>query len=156
MQFKLLSKILIKAFFSELTVYFKRCTLCTPYMNNYLMLLSLPVYFLYNKIYVNFNLFFESNLFCYTFSWSISFFIIGLEYPAVVEFAPFQRIPKQRPGRKKDPKAGTLESDPTYISFLEKLQVQIQENTTAAANIKQHFFETNGNKKLTKLNTINY
>jgi hypothetical protein len=37
----------------------------------------------------------------------------------VVEFAPFQRLPKKRLGRKKDPKMGTLEQDPAYISFLE-------------------------------------
>ena len=43
----------------------------------------------------------------------------GNEYPAVVEFAPFQRLPKKRLGRKKDPKMGTLEQDPAYISFLE-------------------------------------
>ncbi|XP_075211476.1 uncharacterized protein LOC142318825 isoform X2 [Lycorma delicatula] len=67
----------------------------------------------------------------------------GMEYPAVVEFAPFQRIPKQRPGRKKDPKAGTLENDVMYTSFLEKLQAQIQESTSAGSNMKQHFFETN-------------
>jgi hypothetical protein len=36
-----------------------------------------------------------------------------------VEFAPFQRLPKKRLGRKKDPKMGTLDQDPAYISFLE-------------------------------------
>jgi len=45
--------------------------------------------------------------------------VIGAEYPAVVEFAPFQRLPKKHLGRKKDPKMGTLEQDPAYISFLE-------------------------------------
>jgi regulator of nonsense transcripts 3 len=45
--------------------------------------------------------------------------VTGNEYPAVVEFAPFQRLPKKRSGRKKDPKMGTLEQDPVYISFLE-------------------------------------
>lgn len=45
--------------------------------------------------------------------------VTGSEYPAVVEFAPFQRLPKKRVGRKKDPKMGTLEQDPAYISFLE-------------------------------------
>ena len=48
----------------------------------------------------------------------------GTEYPAVVEFAPFQRLPKKRIGKKKDIKCGTIESDPYYISFLESLKSQ--------------------------------
>lgn len=46
----------------------------------------------------------------------------GLEYPAVVEFAPFQRLPKKRIGKKKDLKCGTIESDPYYIGFLDSLK----------------------------------
>lgn len=37
----------------------------------------------------------------------------------IVEYAPFQRIPKKK--KKKDPKCGTIESDPVYQEFLEKL-----------------------------------
>ncbi|XP_012284926.1 regulator of nonsense transcripts 3A isoform X2 [Orussus abietinus] len=48
----------------------------------------------------------------------------GTEYPAVVEFAPFQRLPKKRVGKKKDLKCGTIESDPYYVSFLESLKNQ--------------------------------
>ncbi|XP_018399053.1 PREDICTED: regulator of nonsense transcripts 3A-like isoform X1 [Cyphomyrmex costatus] len=48
----------------------------------------------------------------------------GVEYPAVVEFAPFQRLPKKRVGKKKDIKCGTIESDSYYISFLENLKNQ--------------------------------
>ncbi|KAK2584064.1 hypothetical protein KPH14_006511 [Odynerus spinipes] len=55
----------------------------------------------------------------------------GPEYPAVVEFAPFQRLPKKRVGKKKDPKCGTIESDPYYISFLESLKNQEADSTTA-------------------------
>lgn len=54
----------------------------------------------------------------------------GPEYPAVVEFAPFQRLPKKRVGKKKDPKCGTIESDPYYISFLESLKNQEADSTT--------------------------
>ncbi|XP_015114241.1 regulator of nonsense transcripts 3A [Diachasma alloeum] len=46
----------------------------------------------------------------------------GTEYPAVVEFAPFQRLPKKRVGRKKDVKCGTIETDPYYVTFLESLK----------------------------------
>lgn len=56
----------------------------------------------------------------------------GTEYPAVVEFAPFQRLPKKRTGKKKDLKCGTIESDPYYISFLET-----RKNQEAESNISQ-------------------
>lgn len=46
----------------------------------------------------------------------------GNEYPAVVEFAPFQRVPKKRVGRKKDPKVGTLKDDPVFLSFVASLE----------------------------------
>ncbi|XP_072127078.1 regulator of nonsense transcripts 3B [Mobula birostris] len=51
----------------------------------------------------------------------------GQEYPAIVEFAPFQKIPKKK-SKKKDAKAGTVEDgtdsihfsdDPEYKKFLE-------------------------------------
>ncbi|XP_067903296.1 regulator of nonsense transcripts 3B [Heterodontus francisci] len=51
----------------------------------------------------------------------------GQEYPAIVEFAPFQKIPKKK-SKKKDGKVGTIEDgmdhihfsdDPEYKKFLE-------------------------------------
>lgn len=36
------------------------------------------------------------------------FFHLGQEYPAVVEFAPFQKVSKKKL-KKKDAKAGTIE-----------------------------------------------
>ncbi|XP_015438488.1 PREDICTED: regulator of nonsense transcripts 3A [Dufourea novaeangliae] len=54
----------------------------------------------------------------------------GTEYPAVVEFAPFQRLPKKRVG-KKDLKCGAIESDPYYISFLESLKNQEADSNVA-------------------------
>ncbi|XP_043285104.1 regulator of nonsense transcripts 3A [Venturia canescens] len=55
----------------------------------------------------------------------------GTEYPAVVEFAPFQRLPKKRVGKKKDVKCGSIETDPYYISFLESLQNSEGDSATA-------------------------
>ncbi|CAG4978440.1 unnamed protein product [Parnassius apollo] len=43
----------------------------------------------------------------------------GLEYVGIVEYAPFQRIPKKK--KKKDPKCGTIESDPIFQDFIENL-----------------------------------
>ncbi|XP_017263954.1 regulator of nonsense transcripts 3B [Kryptolebias marmoratus] len=42
----------------------------------------------------------------------------GQEYPAIVEFAPFQKIAKKR-SKKKDSKCGTIAEDPDYKKFLE-------------------------------------
>ncbi|XP_077199768.1 regulator of nonsense transcripts 3A isoform X5 [Paroedura picta] len=44
--------------------------------------------------------------------------VVSLEYPAVVEFAPFQKISKKKL-KKKDAKAGSIEDDPEYRKFLE-------------------------------------
>lgn len=45
----------------------------------------------------------------------------GTEYLAVVEFAPYQRIPRQEPGAKED-KCNTIDNDPHYLQFLKKLE----------------------------------
>ncbi len=47
---------------------------------------------------------------------------VGQEFPALVEFAPYQKVPKKQhqPKKKKDPKVGTIESDPDYMKFLEE------------------------------------
>lgn len=45
----------------------------------------------------------------------------GVEYPAVVEFAPFQRVPKNRLFQKQDPREGTIESCDYYSNFLNNL-----------------------------------
>lgn len=63
----------------------------------------------------------------------------GLEYPAVVEFAPFQRLPKKRVGKKKDLKCGTIESDPYYISFLDSLKSQESETSNAQAKTEYSY-----------------
>lgn len=41
----------------------------------------------------------------------------GVEYPAIVEFAPFQGLPKSK-SRKKDNKCNTIETDPDFIKFM--------------------------------------
>ncbi|XP_055700869.1 regulator of nonsense transcripts 3B-like [Phlebotomus papatasi] len=45
----------------------------------------------------------------------------GAEYPAVVEFAPFQGLPKNR-ARKRDNKCNTIETESHYLAFLETLK----------------------------------
>ena len=50
-------------------------------------------------------------------------FTSGNEFPAMVEFAPYQKIPKvAKAGKRKDPKMGTIESDPDYVKFKEAIE----------------------------------
>ncbi|XP_057351283.1 regulator of nonsense transcripts 3B-like [Manis pentadactyla] len=42
----------------------------------------------------------------------------GQEYPAIVEFAPFQKAAKKKT-KKRDTKVGTIDDDPEYRKFLE-------------------------------------
>lgn len=53
----------------------------------------------------------------------------GQEYPAVVEFAPFQKIAKKR-NKKKDAKCGTITEDPDYKKFLEHYNGDDEKMTT--------------------------
>ncbi|XP_078479532.1 uncharacterized protein LOC144740589, partial [Lampetra planeri] len=50
----------------------------------------------------------------------------GQEFPAVVEFAAFQKIPKKRV-RKRDAKCGTIEEDEDFARFLESCREQSDE-----------------------------
>ena len=50
------------------------------------------------------------------------FFFTGEEYPAIVEYAPFQKVPKHSDNLTKDPRCGTIEEDPDYIAFIESLE----------------------------------
>lgn len=45
----------------------------------------------------------------------------GVEYPAIVEFAPFQGLPKSK-SRKTDNKANTIETESHYLNFVEALK----------------------------------
>lgn len=66
------------------------------------------------------------------------FYVLGRTYHAVVEFASFQKIPKRNVIKKKLSKAGTLESDPKYIEFLQKLE----ESKNFINNPSEYFHET--------------
>lgn len=65
--------------------------------------------------------------------------MLGTEYHAVVEWAPVQKIPKKN-SQKKTSQAGTIESDPKYIEFLEKLEKE----KNNVANSSGYFMETEG------------
>ncbi|XP_014259797.1 regulator of nonsense transcripts 3A isoform X2 [Cimex lectularius] len=94
----------------------------------------------FSRAYINF--YYQEDIFTFTqtFDGYVFFDTKGQEYPAVVEFAPFQRIPKRM--KKKDRLCGTIECDPAYIAFKENLQAEALENSKPGSTVKQHFFET--------------
>merc|ERR1711962_558098 len=51
----------------------------------------------------------------------------GHEYPAVVEFAPNQKIPKKS---RSDSISGTIDEDPEFLSFLQHLENPVKSNRT--------------------------
>ncbi|NXT12976.1 REN3A protein, partial [Prunella fulvescens] len=73
---------------------------------------------LYSRAYINFRNPEDILLFRDRFDGYVFIDNKGLEYPAVVEFAPFQKITKKKL-KKKDAKAGSIEDDPEYRKFLE-------------------------------------
>ncbi|XP_011708076.1 PREDICTED: regulator of nonsense transcripts 3B [Wasmannia auropunctata] len=81
----------------------------------------------------------------------------GVEYPAVVEFAPFQRLPKKRVGKKKDLKCGTIESDSYYISFLENLKNQELDPSVAQSKTEFSYQPSDNTvKKITTTPLLEY
>ena len=64
----------------------------------------------------------------------------GQEFPAVVEFAPFQRIPKNRTTRKNDSACGTIEEDSDYQEFLHFLESEEQDHKHAN-QLTEHYFD---------------
>ncbi|XP_048196984.1 regulator of nonsense transcripts 3A isoform X2 [Perognathus longimembris pacificus] len=84
---------------------------------------------LYSRAYINFRNPDDILLFRDRFDGYIFIGNKGLEYPAVVEFAPFQKIAKKKL-KKKDTKTGSIEDDPDYKQFLETYSVE-EEKTSA-------------------------
>ncbi|XP_032467550.1 regulator of nonsense transcripts 3A isoform X4 [Phocoena sinus] len=84
---------------------------------------------LYSRAYINFRNPDDILLFRDRFDGYIFIDSKGLEYPAVVEFAPFQKTAKRKL-KKKDTQAGSIEDDPEYKKFLETYCVE-EEKTSA-------------------------
>ncbi|CAF4793822.1 unnamed protein product [Pieris macdunnoughi] len=82
---------------------------------------------IYSRAYINFVNVDDIYLFRDKFDGYVFLDEKGLEYVGIVEYAPFQRIPKKK--KKKDPKCGTLESDPIYQEFLEYLSKDQEADT---------------------------
>ncbi|XP_021523548.2 regulator of nonsense transcripts 3A isoform X2 [Aotus nancymaae] len=85
---------------------------------------------LYSRAYINFRNPDDILLFRDRFDGYIFLDSKGLEYPAVVEFAPFQKIAKKKL-KKKDAKTGSIEDDPEYKKFLETYCVEEEKTSTS-------------------------
>nr|XP_054108063.1 regulator of nonsense transcripts 3A isoform X3 [Callithrix jacchus] len=84
---------------------------------------------LYSRAYINFRNPDDILLFRDRFDGYVFLDSKGLEYPAVVEFAPFQKIAKKKL-KKKDAKTGSIEDDPEYKKFLETYCVEEEKTST--------------------------
>ncbi|KFO35021.1 Regulator of nonsense transcripts 3A [Fukomys damarensis] len=85
---------------------------------------------LYSRAYINFRNPDDILLFRDRFDGYVFMSSKGLEYPAVVEFAPFQKIVKRKL-KKRDTKTGSIEDDPEYKQFLEAYSME-EERTNAS------------------------
>lgn len=81
----------------------------------------------------------------------------GNEYPAMVEYAPFQKIPKRAGNKKKDIRVGTIDQDPDFMAFLESLEkpesVQLPTLEVVLEEIQAHERELKANNGIIKVKT---
>ncbi|CAK9290534.1 unnamed protein product [Gordionus sp. m RMFG-2023] len=73
-----------------------------------------------NRAYINFINYEDIWLFKQKFDCYVFLDDNGTEYEAIVEYAPFQKIPKLN--RRKDTKCGTIEEDDDFKEFLETIE----------------------------------
>ncbi|KAG0710420.1 Regulator of nonsense transcripts 3A [Chionoecetes opilio] len=81
----------------------------------------------------------------------------GNEFPAMVEFAPFQKVPKRTLNKKKDARCGTIDQDPDYLAFLEAIAnpetVTLQPLEAILEEIQAHDRELKANNGYLKVKT---
>ncbi|KAM4664894.1 regulator of nonsense transcripts 3B isoform 2-T2 [Discoglossus pictus] len=75
----------------------------------------------------------------------------GQEYPAVVEFAPFQKVAKKK-SKKKDSKTGTIEDDLEYKKFLDSYSVDDEKLTSTPETLLEEI-ETRNKEMIAKKTT---
>lgn len=67
----------------------------------------------------------------------------GTQYKALVEYAPYQRVPKL--WLKKDPREGSIFQDPEYLKFTELIAKPIEYLPSAEAQLERKEAERNSN-----------
>ena len=71
----------------------------------------------------------------------------GTDYPAIVEYAPFQGLPKSR-ARKKDKHAGTIETEQHFLNFLDMLKSEETETQKTEPKL-EYSYQIKDDKKIT-------
>lgn len=71
----------------------------------------------------------------------------GTEYPAIVEYAPFQGLPKSR-ARKKDKHAGTIETEQHFLNFLDMLKTEESDMLKTEPKL-EYSYQIKDDKKIT-------
>lgn len=71
----------------------------------------------------------------------------GTEYPAIVEYAPFQGLPKSR--ARKDKHGGTIESEQHFQNFLENLKKAEESENQKGEGKLEFSFQLKDDKKIT-------
>ncbi|XP_058830902.1 regulator of nonsense transcripts 3A [Topomyia yanbarensis] len=79
----------------------------------------------------------------------------GVEFPAVVEYAPFQELPRNR-SRKKDAKCGTIETDTHFIAFQEALELEEKESAGKSKSKLEYSYQIKDEKKVTSTPLLEY
>ncbi|XP_055537136.1 regulator of nonsense transcripts 3B [Wyeomyia smithii] len=72
----------------------------------------------------------------------------GVEFPAVVEYAPFQELPRNR-SRKKDAKAGTIDVDTHFLAFQEAQEQEEKESAGKSKSKLEYSYQIKDEKKIT-------
>ncbi|XP_050716681.1 regulator of nonsense transcripts 3B-like [Eriocheir sinensis] len=111
----------------------------------------------FTRVYINFKS--QGDIFIFRDKFDGYVFVDkkGNEYPAMVEFAPFQKVPRKGGSKKKDARCGTIDQDPDYLAFLESIEnpetVTLQSLEVVLEEIQAHDRELKANNGYLKVKT---
>lgn len=105
----------------------------------------------YSRAYIDFKRPVDVIEFAEFFDGHVFVYEKGTQFKTIVEYAPFQRIPKQWP--KKDGREGTIFKDPEYLEFLEFLAKPVENLPSAELQLERREAERTGAAKDTPIVT---
>lgn len=108
-----------------------------------------------SRAYINFTKAEDIYLFKDKFDGYIFVDAKGVEYPAVVEFAPFQELPRNR-SRKKDIKCGTIETDTHFLAFKEALEAEEKDTAGKSKSKLEYTYKIKDEEKITSTPLLEY
>ncbi|XP_062550818.1 regulator of nonsense transcripts 3B [Armigeres subalbatus] len=108
-----------------------------------------------SRAYINFTRAEDIYLFKDKFDGYIFVDAKGVEFPAVVEFAPFQELPRNR-SRKKDVKCATIETDTHFIAFKEALEAEEKDTAGKSKSKLEYTYKIKDEEKITSTPLLEY